>query len=141
MDRKLCVERLVLFWRLAQRSGVVSAGEECVSAGLRCAVHERESDFLRLNVGDAWPQERDRPASNLATGNAGENAGMARITLARHKYSAGGTSVPSRNYKNTALPGAINLVFFDGHAELAANEKLWQFRWHKNWKTPAQRPR
>ena len=90
---------------------------------------------------DAWPQERDRPASNLATGNAGENAGMARITLARHKYSAGGTSVLSRNFKNSALPGAINLVFYDGHAELAANEKLWQFRWHKNWKTPAQRPR
>ncbi len=90
---------------------------------------------------DAWPQERDRPASNLATGNAGENAGMARITLARHKYSAGGTSVLSRNFKNSALPGAINLVFYDGHAELATNEKLWQFRWHKNWKTPAQRPK
>ena len=80
--------------------------------------------FSDSNVVDAWPQERDRPASNLATGNAGENAGMARITLARHKYSAGGTSVLSRNFKNSALPGAINLVFYDGHAELAANEEL-----------------
>ena len=84
---------------------------------------------------DAWPQERDRPASNLATGNA-ENAGMARITLARHKYSAGGTSVLSRNFKNSALPGAINLVFYDGHAELAANEKLWQFRCTKIGRHP-----
>jgi len=90
---------------------------------------------------DAWPQERDRPASNLATGSAGENAGMARITLARHKFSAGGLRLASNQYKNTALPGAINLVFYDGHAELAGNEKLWQFRWHKNWKAPAQRPK
>ena len=90
---------------------------------------------------DAWPQEKDRPASDLANGNAGQNAGMARITLARHKYSTGNTALPSNRFKNSILPGAINLVFFDGHAEMASNEKLWQFHWHKNWKIPGQRPK
>ena len=69
---------------------------------------------------DAWPQEKDRPASDLANGNAGQNAGMARITLARHKYSTGNTALPSSRFKNSILPGAINLVFFDGHAEMAS---------------------
>ena len=90
---------------------------------------------------DAWPQEKDRAASNLTSGNAGQNAGMARITLARHKYSAGNMALPSAQFKNSILPGAINLVFYDGHAEMASNEKLWQFRWHKNWEIPGQRPK
>ena len=90
---------------------------------------------------DAWPQERDRPASNLAAGNAGENAGMARITLARHKYPAGNLVLPSTRYRDKPLPGAITMVFFDGHAAMAVNEKLWEYKWHKNWKNPGKRPR
>ena len=90
---------------------------------------------------DAWPQEIDRPASNLANGNAGENAGMARITVARHKYPAGNLPLPSSKYRDKPLPGAINLVFYDGHASLAPNEKLWGYQWHKNWKNPGKRPR
>ena len=90
---------------------------------------------------DAWPQERDRPASNLALGNAGENAGMSRITLARHKYPAGNQSLPAIKYRDKPLPGAINLVFYDGHASLIPNERLWDYQWHKNWKNPAKRPR
>jgi prepilin-type processing-associated H-X9-DG protein len=89
---------------------------------------------------DAWPLERHRPASNLALGS-GENAGMSRITLARHKYPAGNLSLPSSKYRDKPLPGAINMVFFDGHAAMAINEKLWEYQWHKNWKNPAKRPR
>jgi len=90
---------------------------------------------------DSWPQERDRCASNLALGNAGENAGMARITLARHNYPAGNQTLPAMKYRDRPLPGAINLVFYDGHASLAPNESLWGYQWHKNWKNPAKRPR
>jgi len=39
------------------------------------------------------------------------------------------------------LPGAINLVFYDGHASLTPNEMLWEYHWHKNWKNPGKRPR
>ena len=89
---------------------------------------------------DAWPLERHRPASNLALGST-ENAGMSRITMARHKYPAGNLSLPSSKYRDKPLPGAINLVFYDGHASLTPNEKLWEYQWHKNWKNPAKRPR
>jgi prepilin-type N-terminal cleavage/methylation domain-containing protein/prepilin-type processing-associated H-X9-DG protein len=90
---------------------------------------------------DAWPQEKDRCASNLAIGNAGENAGMARITLARHKYPASELSLPAARYRDKPLPGAINMVFFDGHASLTPNETLWEYQWHKKWKNPIKRPR
>ena len=43
------------------------------------------------------------------------------------------------NPKNT-LPGAINLVFADDHAELVKLEKLWTLDWHRDWQTPAKRP-
>ena len=53
---------------------------------------------------DAWPLERHRPASNLGDlGNAGENAGMSRITLARHKYPAGNLSLPSSQVSGQAV--------------------------------------
>jgi len=38
------------------------------------------------------------------------------------------------------LPGAINMVFYDGHAENVKLERLWQLYWHRDWKTPAKRP-
>ena len=52
---------------------------------------------------DAWPLERHRPASNLALGST-ENAGMSRITMARHKYPAGNLSLPSSRYRDKPLP-------------------------------------
>jgi hypothetical protein len=38
------------------------------------------------------------------------------------------------------LPGAIDLVCFDGHVESAKLEKLWGFYWNFNYAPPAQRP-
>ena len=89
---------------------------------------------------DAWPLERHRPASNLALGST-ENAGMSRITMARHKNPAGNLSLPSNRYRDKPLPGAINLVFYDGHASQTPKEILWDYQWHKNGKNPATRPR
>ena len=54
---------------------------------------------------DAWPLERHRPASNLALGSAGENAGMARITLARHKYPAGNLCTTIEQVSGQAVAG------------------------------------
>ena len=88
---------------------------------------------------DAWPQERDRPAGNLREGDAGLNAGMARIVLARHGTGLNG--VPRSWPAGEPLPASINLVFTDGHAELVRNERLWALTWHKNWTNATQRPR
>jgi prepilin-type processing-associated H-X9-DG protein len=61
--------------------------------------------------------------------------------MARHKYPAGSLPLPSSKYRDKPLPGAINLVFYDGHASLTPNEMLWEYHWHKNWKNPGKRPR
>jgi prepilin-type processing-associated H-X9-DG protein len=38
------------------------------------------------------------------------------------------------------LPGAINVGFFDGHAELVKLDLLWQLYWHRGYAPPAKRP-
>jgi len=86
---------------------------------------------------DTWPQETDPPANNLYTGDDFAGA-MVRLTLPRH----GGITWPKNqtyNKKND-LPGAINIGFVDGHAELVRLEKLWTLDWHKEWVIPAKRP-
>jgi prepilin-type N-terminal cleavage/methylation domain-containing protein/prepilin-type processing-associated H-X9-DG protein len=87
---------------------------------------------------DAWPQEKDTSARNLLEGDAGLNAGMARIILARH--GSGPANVPKSLAKGERLPGAINGVFADGHAETVLNERLWLLTWHKNWQAPTVHP-
>src|SRR5882724_10443553 len=41
---------------------------------------------------------------------------------------------------NKPLPGAIDVVFFDGHVQLVPLDGLWQLQWHKSWNAPAKRP-
>lgn len=87
---------------------------------------------------DAWPQERDRAAANMLEGDSGGSAGMSRITLARH--GSGPNGVPKSLPRGSRLPGAINLVFADGHAGPVQNEQLWTLTWHKNWSNGVVRP-
>jgi prepilin-type N-terminal cleavage/methylation domain-containing protein/prepilin-type processing-associated H-X9-DG protein len=90
---------------------------------------------------DFWPMETDPPGSNLYDddGNTLANAGMERITVARH--AAGNPASAPRNFDITRrLPGAINIGFADGHVELLKLENLWQLCWHLNWNPPTQRP-
>jgi prepilin-type N-terminal cleavage/methylation domain-containing protein len=87
---------------------------------------------------DAWPKETDQPARDLLEG-ATTLGSISVITIARH---GGG---PKSGYKNmppgARLPAAINMVFSDGHASVTPLEQLWSLSWHKNWKTPATRPK
>ncbi|MCK6501722.1 MAG: type II secretion system GspH family protein [Nitrospira sp.] len=88
---------------------------------------------------DAWPQEKDAPARNLMEGDANANAGMSRLTISRH---GSGLSTAFKNVTpGSRLPGAIHLVFADGHAGISPLEKLWELSWHKNWTNPPTRPK
>jgi len=86
---------------------------------------------------DAWPLAKDRPAKNLHTGDWDRSAMMMRYTIPRHGFTG---AAPKAFDPKNALPGAINGVFADGHAEMAKLENLWSLYWHKNYVAPASRP-
>jgi prepilin-type N-terminal cleavage/methylation domain-containing protein/prepilin-type processing-associated H-X9-DG protein len=88
---------------------------------------------------DAFPQASDRPSPNMATGIANGAGGMARITIARHGNSP--TAAPTAVDTSATLPGAVNMSFFDGHAESTRIEKLWEQSWHVGYVQPPTRPR
>jgi prepilin-type processing-associated H-X9-DG protein len=64
---------------------------------------------------------------------------MQRFTIARHGSTQGRKSimVPS----GSPLPGAIHMVFTDGHVEQIKLEQLWSLAWHRGYKEPATRPK
>jgi prepilin-type N-terminal cleavage/methylation domain-containing protein len=86
---------------------------------------------------DGWPLATDRPARNLHAGSNADNAMMGRFTIPRHSFT--GTASKNFDPKNT-LPGAINGVCADGHAEPAKLGELWDLYWHKDYVPPAKRP-
>src|SRR6185436_9265995 len=65
-----------------------------------------------------WPQATDRPAANLETGQpwVGMGTGMGALTIPRHGSRP--NRVPTDHRPDQALPGAINVAFYDGHVEL-----------------------
>jgi prepilin-type N-terminal cleavage/methylation domain-containing protein/prepilin-type processing-associated H-X9-DG protein len=86
---------------------------------------------------DAWPQAKNGRAANIMMGDSGLNAGMSRIAIARHVRPS---AMPKTLPKGSRLPGSINLLFSDGHAEGASLMRLWDFYWHKNYEPPTQPP-
>lgn len=92
----------------------------------------------------AWinfdPLETDSPARNLydpLSSNTSE--GMPRVCIARHGGRPA-SSAPRNVPPGTALPGAINMGFVDGHAEQVKLQNLWTYYWHLNWKPGAPPP-
>jgi prepilin-type N-terminal cleavage/methylation domain-containing protein/prepilin-type processing-associated H-X9-DG protein len=65
-------------------------------------------------------------------------AGMGTYLIARHGNSP--RPPPGPWPANQRLPGAINVGFFDGHAQLVPLEGLWQFYWHKDYVPPTKQP-
>jgi prepilin-type N-terminal cleavage/methylation domain-containing protein/prepilin-type processing-associated H-X9-DG protein len=84
---------------------------------------------------DGWPTEAQGPSKDLYNGNADED--MGRFTLARH---GGRPPGPLNITDSTAIPGAINIVFYDGHATIAKLPTLWSMTWHAGWVTPGTIP-
>ena len=85
---------------------------------------------------DAWPTEKDQPAHNLDTGDNGVGE-MGIVCIPRH-----GTMkpAPTRFSLKDTLPGSVNVVFADSHAQNVRLEDLWNLYWHKSWIPPAKRP-
>ncbi len=63
---------------------------------------------------------------------------MSQVALPRHGSRP--NPVPRNWLQNQPLPGAVNVVFFDGHVGLVKLDDLWQLTWHVDWKAPAKRP-
>jgi hypothetical protein len=62
---------------------------------------------------------------------------MGRFTIPRHAFTG---SAPRNFDPKNALPGAINGVCADGHAEAVRLGKLWYLYWHEDYVPPATRP-
>lgn len=88
---------------------------------------------------DAWPKATDTPARDMSdvSSSMNQNVGMARITYARHGSVSG---KPAKIALGSKLPGAINMVFFDGHAQPVVLESLWAQYWHLDYIPPDKRP-
>jgi len=109
-------------------------------------------DWSEFSYYGVAPRATDLPAVNLVSGglNYGEiggigietgtfpSQGMNSFTIPRHGSRP---SIISTNHPpNTALPGAINVSFYDGHVETVKLERLWSLYWHKNYVPPLKRP-
>jgi hypothetical protein len=87
---------------------------------------------------DFWPTASDRPPKDLVTADNFTPSGLSRVAIPRH---AAPRSAAARNFDpSTRLPGAVNIVLADNHAETVQLEKLWSFSWHREWIAPAKRP-
>ncbi len=70
------------------------------------------------------PSPNDLPATNLVTGARLVNDEMGNLTIPRHGDRP--VPVPTNWPVTRRLPGAINIVFLDGHAETTRLDHLWQ---------------
>jgi len=96
------------------------------------------------------PRATDLPTTDLVNGGTTRTFGfgigngtfitqqMGAFTIPRHGSRP--LIIPTNHPVNATLPGAINVSFYDGHAETVKLERLWQLYWHKNYVPPAKRP-
>ncbi len=85
------------------------------------------------------PLATDLPAWNLVSGGTPMPPwSMAIFTLPRHGSKS--SKISTNHAARMKLPGAINVVFYDGHAGQVKLEGLWQLYWHRDYQPPAKRP-
>lgn len=95
---------------------------------------------------DVWPKATDPASLTGGTANLYEGIGanpqygpMPRILIARH-WGKPPSQAPRAAPANQPLPGAINVVFADGHGARVKLDDLWQLYWHSGYVPPAKRP-
>lgn len=91
----------------------------------------------------ALPMADDPPPLNLSAplvyaGTSKTTVPM--VVLAAPRHGRRPNPVPLRWPATSALPGGINMSFFDGHGEFVSLERLWQLYWHRNYQPPSKRP-
>ena len=85
------------------------------------------------------PLPTDLPPQDLYTADWPPGASaMSTMCIPRHGNRP--YPVPRHWPGAQQLPGAINVVFYDGHDELVKLDRLWQLYWSKNWVPPSRRP-
>jgi prepilin-type N-terminal cleavage/methylation domain-containing protein/prepilin-type processing-associated H-X9-DG protein len=95
--------------------------------------------FWLGSINSGWgPQAGDSPPLDLRTGDWPNIHSMRSFAIPRHGSRP---RTISTNYPVTRpLPGAINLSFYDGHAETIKLDRLWQLYWHKDYVPLNARP-
>jgi prepilin-type N-terminal cleavage/methylation domain-containing protein/prepilin-type processing-associated H-X9-DG protein len=90
---------------------------------------------------DVWasPFPTDPPPYNLfREPTSGPLYDIWSVCTPRHGQKP--NPVPTQWPSEQPLPGAVNVSFFDGHAELVKLDGLWQLYWQKDYQPPAKRP-
>jgi prepilin-type N-terminal cleavage/methylation domain-containing protein/prepilin-type processing-associated H-X9-DG protein len=89
------------------------------------------------------PFSADPPATNLRLGRTSglpSNAAMEMGSMNIPRHGKRPSPVPFNWPTNSPLPGAVNVVFFDGHAQPIKLDDLWQLYWSASYVPPARRP-
>ena len=81
-----------------------------------------------------YPSEFDHVAQDLSVGQWNSIWGMQSCTIWRHGGKTLTTPYNTSLVPPNRIPGAINIGFADGHAQLIKLQKLWSLYWHRNWK-------
>ena len=67
--------------------------------------------------------------------------GMGLCLIDRHSDHPAASSPKTYGYRSgQVLPGRINMVFGDHHAELVRVNNLWSYNWHRGWVAPNPHP-
>jgi hypothetical protein len=94
-----------------------------------------------------FPLETDPILSpmDLYDGYTGNRTGcrhsMGLSLIDRHSGQAPGSASRAVPHSaGQALPGAIDIVFADNHAEVARLNNMWNYTWHNGWVAPNPHP-
>lgn len=121
-----------------------------VNAWLVPLFFRRDSAILSPRItpifGDAQlfvggPMEHHSPPRDLYSEYYPGIDSIAHFMMARHGggfTAKGSLPVPAGS---SLAPWTTHLVCFDGHVESAKLDNLWTYNWHRQWVTPATRPR
>lgn len=86
----------------------------------------------------AMVNENDGPPFDLSAPIPSYGSKIQVFVIPRHGSRP--LNAPGLWPSNQRLPGAINMMFFDGHGQSVQLENLWQLYWHGRWEPPAKRP-
>lgn len=115
-----------------------------ISPGVEGAFFRREGDVLAPSrtpiLADScfywiWGQANDRPPTDLSW-TQWDVTHYACVP----RHGSRPNRLPKINKPSNRLPGANNLMFYDGHAEAVPLEGLWDLYWHRGYVPPVKRP-